>query len=325
MPRVIFVPQYPTKMRYQEWWFDKFPEEFEKAGFYVLTLGEDYAVQLESEMSEPELFSPINKAIDFETMQINEYMDLTLKDDDILFLADISFPGFFSNVLFHKRVKRMFAFCHATSKNYKDYFAPLRSQKFPIETAHSQLFDAIFIGSDYHDDKLKWDNTLVTRLPYPPFEGVKINKKSFDIMSASRPNPQKVDALLERNVERRFGKIHRPTTSTWFNYQWNLACSKILLITSFEDTFGYQIVDAVMNDCIPLAPNSCSYPELLPREYLYEDEEELMRKIDYILNGNIPEFGVVDVPKLLCHEEMENFYKHIIEVLKGEIEPDYPF
>ena len=325
MPRVIFVPQYPTPMRYQEWWWNKFPEEFAKEDLDVLILGAEHAEMMQYRRGTMSMFSPIHAAIELECAQIDEYMNLETKEDDILFLADISFPGFFSNVLFHKRVKRMFAFCHATSKNYKDYFAPLKNQKFPIETAHSQLFDAVFIGSDYHDDKLKWDNTLVTRLPYPPFEGVKINKKSFDIMSASRPNPQKVDALLERNVETRFGKIHRPETSTWFNYQWNLACSKILLITSFEDTFGYQIVDAVMNDCIPLAPNSCSYPELLSREYLYEDEEELMRKIDYILNGNMPEFGVVDVPKLLCHDEMTNFYKHIIEVLKGEIEPDYPF
>ena len=63
MSRIIFVPQYPTPMRYQEWWFWKFPEEFEKAGFSVLTLGEDYALQLGAETSEPGLFSPINTAI----------------------------------------------------------------------------------------------------------------------------------------------------------------------------------------------------------------------------------------------------------------------
>ncbi|MHA1817337.1 MAG: hypothetical protein ACTSX1_15150 [Candidatus Heimdallarchaeaceae archaeon] len=317
MSRVIFVPQYPTPMRYQEWWFHKFPQEFREAGFHVHTLGEKYAEMLGGETGDLEMFSPINKAIDFETAQINEYMELNLKEDDILFLADLSFPGIFSNVFVHKHPKRMFAFCHATSLNYKDYFAPVQKYKYPIEKAHASMFDAVFVGSDYHQDKLNWNNTLVTPLPYPPIEPITINKKNIDIISASRPNPQKVDSELEAKVEEKFGKIERPQSATWFNYFWNIAASKILLITSFEDTFGYQIVDAVINGCIPLAPNRCAYPELLPREYLYDDEDELIRRIDFILNGD-PEFGTVDVPQLLCHKEMTNFYKHVIEVMKGE-------
>ena len=313
--RVIFVPQYPTEMRYQEWWFHKLPEEFRKAGLEVVVIGEEFVREWVTHVNDYYwMFAPVDAAVIFEGEQIKEYMKLEIKNGDVLFLADISFPGMFSNVLFHKRPKRSFAFCHDTSKNYRDYFEKDILYKFPIETSQAGLFDAIFVGSDYHDDKLKWDNTLVTPLPYPPFDEVKINNKTIDIISASRPSPQKVDEILERNVELKFGAIQRPLSNTWFNYQWNLAASKILLITSFEDTFGYQIVDAVMNDCIPLAPNRCSYPELLPREYLYDDEDELMRRIDGILNGDFD----IKVPKLLCHEEMTNFYKHIIEVLKGE-------
>ena len=326
MSRIIFVPQYPTPMRYQEWWFWKFPEEFEKAGFSVLTLGEDYALQLGAETSEPGLFSPINTAIDFETMQINEYMDLTLKDDDILFLADLSFPGFFSNVFVHKHPKRMFAYCHATSINYKDYFAPVWMYKYPIEKAHAKMFDVVFLGSDYHDQKLNWENTLVTRLPYPPLKTFK-NDWEFPVVSASRVNPQKVDIELEQKVSTRLRTgIIRRTHNTWEEYYEFLSKAKVLLITSFEDTFGYQIVDAVLNGCIPLAPMRCAYPEILPREYLYRDEEELMRKLDYLLNSDhgVPYLSdapyEVPAPKLLCDQEMKDFYKNIIEVMKGEPE-----
>jgi len=317
MPRIIFVPQYPSNMRYQEWWFKTFPDEFEKGGFSVLTLGEDYALQLECETRDLEMFSPINKAIELECVQINEYMDLELREDDILFLADLSFPGFFSNVFVHKHPKRMFAFCHATSINFKDYFAPVWMYKYPIEKVHAKMFDAVFVGSRYHHLKLNWDNTIVTYLPYPPMEPITGLTKTIDIMSASRPTPQKVDSELEAKVEEKFGKIQRSQSETWFNYFWDIASSKILLITSFEDTFGYQIVDAVINDCIPLAPNRCAYPELLPREYLYDSENELFRKIDYILNNNNPDFPKASVPELLCHEKMENFYSNIIEVMKG--------
>ena len=35
MQRIIFVPQYPTPMRYQEWWFTELPWKFREAGFDV--------------------------------------------------------------------------------------------------------------------------------------------------------------------------------------------------------------------------------------------------------------------------------------------------
>lgn len=318
--RIIFVPQYPTPMRYQEWWWNKLPEEFSKAGFDVLILGAAAAAMLK-EASDHSMFSPIDAAIELECSQIEQYMNaVTLKDDDILFLADLSFPGLFANVLFHKKPKKCYAFCHATSRNILDYFEKWRPEKFPIETAHSQLFDKVFVGSKYHKDKLEWKNAVVTYLPYPPiFEDLKDIKipKRVDILSASRDNPQKVDKKLEDEVEEIFGKIQRTISGSWFSYQWILSSSKVLLITSFEETFGYQIVDAVMNGCIPLAPKRCSYPELLPRDYLYNDKYELMHKLDHFINTG------VEIPTLLCDEKMKDFYDNIIEIMRGS--GDHPF
>ena len=95
-------------------------------------------------------------------------------------------------------------------------------------------------------------------------------------MSASRPNSQKVDLELEAIVEEKFCKIHRPISQTWEEYYTNLASSKILILSAVEDTFGYQIIDAILNGCIPIARNSLAYPEILSREYLYKDENELI-------------------------------------------------
>jgi hypothetical protein len=299
-------------MRYQEWWFTELPKQFRKAGFYVLTLGEDYAKQLESETGDLEMFSPIDKAIDFETAQINEYMNLRLQDDDILFLADISFPGFFTNALYHKRPKRCFAFCHATSKNNYDYFAPVHYSKFPVEEAHAQMFISVFIGSDYHDMKIHWPNALITRLPFPPLKFFR-GKKTFDIVSVSRPTPQKVDTDVESLVEKEFDtKVVRTEHTNWLDYYRFLSKSKVLLITSKEETFGYQVIDAVLNGCIPIAPNKFSYPELLERPYLYDNREELLKCIEEALDD-----GWMEVPEILCQREMEDFYKNIIEVMKG--------
>lgn len=313
--RIIFVPQFPSEMRYQEWWYTEFPKQFEAHGFEVLTLGEKYLDVIKHRRSTLDMFSPINQAIEFETEQIREYMLLDIRDDDILFLADLSFPGFFANVLFHKQCPRMFAFCHATSLNYADYFEGVRYSKFPTESAHAEMFNAVFVGSEYHEYKLNWPNTLVTYLPFQPVEykiaGV---DKTTDVMSASRPSPQKVDSELEAYIEKEMGiKIKRPVSDTWGQYSWNLQESKVLLITAKEDTFGYQIVDAINNNCIPIARNALSYPELLEREYLYENDLELLGKLELLTNVDSPP----PVPKLLCREQMNKFYDVICEVMKG--------
>lgn len=317
MQRIIFVPQYPTSMRYQEWWYWKFEREFKERDYEVHTLGKiEIMNDRLSRVSRGnlEMFSPINKAIEFECAQIKEFMELELRDDDILFLADISFPGIFSNVLFHKRTKNMYAFCHATSLNYMDYFSRYTPMKYPIESSHSKLFNKIFVGSEYHKEKLGWNNTVVTYLPYHPYITIKANEdeKENDIISASRPTPQKVDSELENKVEKMFSSIVRRDCKSWKEYFDFLRESRILLITSFEDTFGLQIVDAVTNNCIPIAPYRCAYPEILPREYLYNSDEELYVLINRCLSGEMK------VPELLCDREMKEFYNRIVKEIKNE-------
>jgi len=310
--RIIFVPQYPTPNRYQEWWFWKFPEEFRKAGFEVKVLGERYARNMERVRGVDSGFSPIQQAIDFELQQITEFHLLKLKPDDVLFLADISFPGLFCNVLYHNQPPKMFAFCHATSLNKFDYFEGVRGSKFPVETAHAGMFKKIFVGSEYHARKILWPNAVVTSLPGPThLKQFKSETKWIDIVSASRPGKQKVDSELEAKVENKFGPIVRKNTKTAEEYYKFLGQSKVLLITSHEDTFGYQIVDAINNGCIPIARNDLSYPELLPREYLYNGKEELFDLLDRALWGLLP------LPKLKCREQMSKFYNNICEEMKN--------
>ena len=84
------------------------------------------------------------------------------------------------------------------------------------------------------------------------------------------------------------------------------------MITAHEDTFGYQIVDAVTNNCIPLARNSLAYPELLPREYLYNDLDDLIMRYDCLTSGD----EKPEIPRLLCANQMNEFYDVICEEMK---------
>jgi hypothetical protein len=257
------------------------------------------------------MFSSWKTSSIFEQVQISEYMNLDLKDDDILFMSDLSFPGLFSNILYHKKPKRCFAYCHATSLNSHDYFEPVRYSKYPCEVAHSKLFNSIFVGSEYHKNKLGWNNIKVIGVPVPQYFLWSL-KKEYDIISVSRPSIQKVNKKLEKKVERNFGKIIRKDCNSWSEYYQFLSEAKVVLLSGKEETFGYQVMEAIMNNSTPLAPNKYSYPELLTKDYLYDDYDELRFKIWQVLNGQL-----LPPVKLKNQDLCNNFYKNLVgEMLK---------
>ena len=325
MSRLIFVPQFPSKLRYQETWYKEFPKQFKKYFDEVIVLGETFIevnkLNKKTSRSDNHMFSPIHQSILMEMDQINEFYNMKIdQKNDFLFLSDLSFPGFFCNMLYHKPIKNAYAYCHATSLNYLDYFEPVRDSKWLVETGHSKLFKKIFIGSYYHyakltsmeDDNNDWINTKVVGLPIPPYPIFK-EEKIYDIISVARKNNQKIDNSIEDKVEKDFGKIVRKEVNSWEEYYKFLSQAKILLITSKEDTFNYSIMEAVMNGTVVLAPNRLAFPELLPREYLYDNYTELKTEIEDVLDGDLSSIG-----KLLCNDKCENFFDIMIsEMLKG--------
>ena len=302
MSRLILVPQYPTKMRYQEWWWDEFPKQFAKYFDEVIVIGKTVSRVL----AECGYFSPVDLAVQYETQQIIEYMAFDLKPGDILLLNDLSFPGLFANVLFHKRPDKCFAICHATSKNAYDYFEKDRKIKYPIEKATAKLFNKVFVGSQYHKRKLGWENIEVVLLPFAPFEG-QLNPKIYNIVTVARAGKQKHNLSLERLIEKGFKTtIVQCKAQTWKDYYKFLSQSRILLITSKEETFGYQVFDALKNGCLVVAPNAFSYPEFLPKNYLYNNVNELL---DIIFRINITERVLHQIPT-------NNFYANLSQCMK---------
>jgi len=317
MSRLIFVPQYPAWLRYQQWWIHEIPDRLMSSFGNVITLGETLVKSKRTEQSRVSMFSPVEVATWFEQQQIMEFITMEIREDDVLFLADISFPGFFSNVLYHKSVNNAFAFCHATSKNRYDYFQPVRESKWLVETAHSKLFKKVFVASEYHKKKLGWKNTEVVGLPVPPYRNAQLffESKCFDIISVARPSVQKINRKVEKKVEEHFGKVVRlPEMNLvrFEDYYKLIAQSKVMLITSKEEAFGYQVVDATIGNCVPIAPNAFSYPELLSRDYLYNNYCELKEKLALALDGKLK------VPKLLNGSLMRDFYESIAKTMGGE-------
>jgi len=313
MSRLLYIPQLPFKLRYQEFFLSEFFKNFKKHFDEVILIGDDYLKNSSIvEELNSSMFSSIDESIRFEIFQVHDYGTIKLYEDDILFMSDLSFPGFFSNILYHKKPKKCFAYCHATSKNRYDYFSNVRYSKFICETAHSKLYDKIFVGTNYHKNKLGWKNIEIVGLPIPPFKTFKEEKK-YDIISVSRPNKQKVNKKIENLVQRDFCDIIRTSSNSWEEYYKFLSQGKILLLTGKEETFGYSVMEAIMNNTYVLAPKDFSYPELLPNDYLYSNYEELKLKIWNILNDKV--YSPID--KILNYDLCENFYENIVKIMKG--------
>lgn len=329
MSRLIFVPQLRVSMRYTEWYYNLFPYYLHNYFDDIITLGGDDVV-LNTDRS---LFSPADRETRHQCKQINEYTKLDLKDDDILLLMDLSFPGIFQQYLYHKKPCKIFCFCHATSINYLDYFSKINqnynNSKFINELSNLLLFDKVFVATNYHKNKiLNYASTIFNSvkifedkitvlgaLPITPKsedKRIPFSEKENDIISLSRPNTQKVNNTLEKIIEDNIGvKITRKHCKSWKEYVDFINRSKILLVTSKEDTYGYQVMDAATNNCIPLAPNKLAYPEILYSEYLYSGIEELLRKIDdFLNNGN-------KGPYLRNIEKIFSFYDNLAVEMLG--------
>jgi len=314
MSRLILVPQMPMSMRYSEWWPSLFVKEFLKIGAFdeVHVIGD----------TEPKIDSPYDfdigvDAVVYEAQQVQEYMELVLRDDDTLLLLDLSFCGIFPSVLTLKRPKRCFAFCHATSKNAHDLFAPIRPIKWPIERAMAKVFDAVFVASEYHRDKIKAFGNVINlgALPNPPknlgwgtHHDHNYQMHQY-VVCVSRPTAQKCTKRLEKSFCSFYRKhLERPRANhvrRWEDYFAYVRNHKWMLVTSKEETYGYQVIDAILNDCIPICPNRCSYPELLPPEYLY-DPLDPKTCWDHF---ELP----VTVPRLLNQVAINLFFHNIAE------------
>lgn len=287
--RLIIVPQFPVAMRYQEWWHWYLRNEYSRYFQEVIQLGPP-TTPLRPEQSE---FSVASRAIQHECLQVTEYMYLPLRDDDVLLLCDLSFPGIFAHALIHKPPPKCFTICHATAANRHDLFQPIRHIKYPIEEASARLFDGIFVGSKYHKKKLNWEEwsrvpVHVVGMPRPPIQSLLTHTrrpwpKTREFVSVARPSPQKVDGHLENEFQIRTGEaIERMPHETWDSYFSFLGSSRFLIVTSREETYGYQIADALLVGTMPIAPNRFSYPELLPGQCLYEPDNGVDSMIETV-------------------------------------------
>ena len=270
-PRLIVVPQLPVLMRYQEWWPRFIKANMRKHFKEVLFLGRTVPTKARHGS-----FSDHEESVANEAIQTNQILRLGIRQDDVILHCDLSYPGVFHNVLPLLPRCRRAVFCHATSLNRYDHFSSVRAEKWPIEKAHARLYDKVLVATKYHAEKLNLPNVVRMRaLPHPPELGIVAGtdlRSTREMCRVSRATTQKVTQSVEKKLYKLTRhRVHAGSFTNWKDYFTFLAQSRFMIVTSKEETYGYQVVDAVLAGCIPIAPNAYSYPELLPERFLYSN------------------------------------------------------
>lgn len=295
---LYFVPQLPVKNRYQEDWLSYFMDEFKKRNVdYNMILGDQFPVEIK------EFFTNIKASVEWELRQL-QILNNFVEDGDIIFFADVDFPGFaqpfVQTIKLRKKVK-VYGYLHAGSYCKGDIFSNTPG-KPDCERGILQDFDGIFVATNYHKQKLinfftgEQKNVHVVGAPFyrKYLPSVNIGDREYGVIHTGRLDKQRSDKLLLSIIKDfpscRFLSTRKPSEvpsnldvvvpSDRKEYYDLLNRSYIYLNTSEEDTFSYGAVEAMAMGCVPLVPDSYSYPEVVPIPDLrYTNKTDLERKL----------------------------------------------
>jgi len=223
---------------------------------------------------------------------------------------------------------KVYGFLHAGSYCTEDIFTPFEHYQKHFELGWLEACDGIFVGTYYHKNKIVQkrlsnyrqelsEKIYVTGVPWRVEEAQKIvgnYQKKQQVIFPSRLSQQRrpdVFIQLARLIHKEHPKISFVITSpseyknnvyklpdadtisfvkvkNREEYLQKMAESKIMFSSSVEETFGYGVIEAETFNTIPLCPNRCSYPELVPKKYLYNSLDEAAKKIPELLDGSTP-------------------------------------
>jgi glycosyltransferase involved in cell wall biosynthesis len=317
---LYYIPIEPLDERYTEQWYRWFPNEFKFQGIEYTIIDGEPLVEDEIKVG---TFLDINSSTHYKFTQLQKisrmFHEGVIKDCDVFFVADIEFFGIESirylSTLNNINIK-MYGFCHAGSYTREDFFSKCEPFAKFFEKAWFNLFDEVFVGSEYHKQqiiKLRGadpSKIIVTGNPYDTInEGVhprhtkeniciltnrpdyekrpNITLDVFEILKALHPDWRFVVTtsraswgkgwLREKAISlAERGIIELYEGLTKKEYLDWLDRATVMTGNSIEENFGYCILESIILNTIPVVPNAYSHPELL----IGDSSEFLFNSVD---------------------------------------------
>ncbi len=314
--KIFHIPIESYSNRYTADWVEQFEKEFKQEKIDFVTIGDTTLRKIE----DGDVLDATGTHV-YKFGQLTELMKLIksreVKDDDIIFFADLWTPGIES--LFYVRNVMGLKFkiagiLHAGTWDPFDFTCRYGMRQWGqyIELGWLQDIDIIFVATKFHKDLIVFNSgnldhyfdpskIVVTGIPfysdllrekYPVTE--KENIIVFPHRNAPEKNPKRFDRLAKKLKKEfpdwKFIKTMEVTKSR-DEYFKLLSRSKVMISYADQETFGFSTVEAMALGNYVIVPNRLSYRETVPKQYRYDNDkkvEEMLR--DFMQRTEIPEY-----------------------------------
>ena len=236
-----------------------------------------------------------------------------IKDNDIIFVDDLWFPGIEGIRYMEKMGKsknvKIYGVMHAGSWIPSDDVATrLGNQKWCKEYEKSlfNLADGVFVGSQFHKDIIvnELGNDLEkkiynTGLPFYPSQILKQTHelewkyKDNIVIFPHRLHPEKHPEIFDnmtKEWKRKFSdwKFIKTMELDLNKQQYLdlLSRSKIMVSYAEQENFGFSTLEAATLGCELVLPDRVVYPEFYPKECLYKTYNDCFNKVINIMKEN---------------------------------------
>lgn len=247
------------------------------------------------------------------------YQQGKITDDDRFFFSDIWMPGIESIAYmnyFHKINPKITGVIHAGSFTDTDFVRDMERWANKFEDIIFDIADTVFCASEFiRADIIKKRvidprKLVVSGLPVDltglgPYLGAKKeNIVIFNGRLCDEKQPwlfdqleQGVNKFLRADAPRiKFIKTQEENLSKE-EYYALLAKSKVIVSYALQENFGFGVAEAVYLGCQPVLPNRLVYPELYPKEFLFDNfEESIKMTATHALEDKVQPFLHIDNP-----------------------------
>lgn len=302
--KIFYIPIEPYETRYTADWIEQFEKEFKNNNIEFETiLGEKTTTQLKEGTVLDSCGTNIYKASQIIKL-LKLINDGKITDDDIIFFADIWFPGIES--LFYCKNNdnlkfKIYGILHAGT--YDEYDFTYRNGMRPwgqyLEKCILQGADKIFVATEFHKNLIlisypRYTNKIaVTGIPFYAKElneKYKVDKKEKIVVFPHRNAPEKQPELFDELAKLYPQYTFIKTLDVCKNrddYFKLLAKSSIMVSFAKQETFGYSTVEAMALNNYVIVPDKLSYKETVPKEYRYNahtDKQHILENVCKLLD-----------------------------------------
>jgi glycosyltransferase involved in cell wall biosynthesis len=295
--KIIHVPIEPYDRRYTRDWIKQFENCFDKQHqMFFTVMGEINGLELKADTVLDACGTNYFKLTQLQKI-IKMIQSGFIKDGDVIFFADLWFPGIESLFYIRDMLKINFKIAgilHAGTWDTADFTCRygMRDWGHYFEEALFYGVDMVFVATEFHKqliindtyNKERDKKIFVTGIP---FFGKELRKnhanfgKENIVVFPHRIAPEKHPEMFD-NLEIAFRTIAKDMPDVRFiktidvtkdskEYFDLLAKSKVVVSFADQETFGYSVVESVALGCLPIVPNALSYKETIHQDFRYNN------------------------------------------------------